>query len=314
MRWSTRLNWKKPLWTICLLAVTAVLAAQQGTYRLQPEDVIRIQVYNQQDILAVLPVGPDGNISAPFIGTILAEGKTTGELEAELVEAYKSKLGLRDPIVSVTIEQYRRIRATVTGAVPLPGIYEMKPGDSILTLYTRGGGQMQDNSTDLRRARLRRKDSPELIPLDLYAMLVEADMSQNYEVRDGDELIVPTEERNSIIVIGRVAAPGAYPYRESMTLMDAIALGRGEVEFRSKLSQVSVFRAAPGRPGEWLHIQANLVRFLNNGDSAQNIRLKPGDIVEVPDSGNINFSQVTSIANILFILDRFGFRVGPLGG
>ena len=292
----------------------ALASAQQGTYRLQPDDVIRIQIYNQQDIAAVTLIGPDGNISAPFIGTIKAEGKTTGELEAELTVLYKTKLGLRDPIVSVTIEQYRRIRATVTGQVVSPGTYEMKPEDTIITLYTRGGGQMRDNSTDLRRATLRRKGSVEVIPIDLYAMLVHADMSQNYEVKDGDELIVPEEQNNRIILIGRVPAPGAYPYKESMTLMDAIAMGRGEIEFRSKLSGVKIFRAVPGRPGEYMRIEANLVRFINNGESAQNVKLKPGDIIEVPDSGNVNFSQITSIANILFILDRFGFSFTPLGG
>jgi polysaccharide export outer membrane protein len=259
-------------------------------------------------------IGPDGNISAPFIGTIRAEGKTTGELEQELAEAYKTKLGLRDPLVSVTIEAYRRIRATVAGQVINPGVYDMKPGDTIVTLYTRSGGQMRDNSTDLRRAMLRRKGSMEVIPVDLYAMLVNADMSQNYEVQDGDELIVPEEQNNRIIMIGRVQAPGAYPFKESMTLMDAIAMARGEIEYRSKLSNVKSFRAGPGRPGEYLRIEANLVRFMNNGESAQNVKLRPGDIIEVPDSGNINFSQVTSIANIMFILDRFGFRFTPLGG
>ncbi len=299
---------------IGLLFLCALSFAQGSTYRLQPEDVVRIQIYNQQDIIAVLPVGPDGNISAPFVGTILAEGKTTSELEAELAEVYKTKLGLRDPVVSVTIEKYRQIRATVTGAVPAPGIYEMKPGDSLINLYTKGGGQMRDNSTDLRRATIRRKGSQELIPVDLYSMLIKGDMSQNYEVRDGDELIIPEETRNRIVVLGRVPAPGPYPYKEPMTLMDAIALGKGEIEFRSKLSAVRVIRQLPGRPGEYLQIQANLVKFMNNGDSAQNVELKPGDIVWVPDSGNINYSQVTSIANILFILDRFGFNTSILGG
>lgn len=297
-----------------LLALAALSFGQQATYRLQPEDVIRIVVYNNQDLVALIVIGPDGNISAPFIGTIKAEGKTTTELEAELTDLYKTKLGLRDPIVSVLIEGYRKIHATITGQVLQPGNFEMRPGDTVITLYTRGGGQMRDNSSDLRRATLRRKGSNEQIPIDLFSMLTNGDMSQNYEIKDGDELVIPEEQNNRIIIIGRVPNPGVYPWKESMTLMDAIAMGRGEIEFRSKLSAVRVTRMVPGRPGEFMQIQADLVRFMNNGESAQNIKLKPGDIVEVPDSGNINFSQVTSIANILFILDRFGFRFTPLGG
>lgn len=303
------MNSLKTLLIFAFVVLGALALGQQGTYRLQPQDVIRIQVYNEQDIMALLPIGPDGNISAPFVGTIRAEGKTTGELESELTEAYISRLGLRSPVVSVTIEQYRLIRATLGGAVPIPGIYEMKPGDNIVTLFSRGGGQMRDDSTNLRRAMLKRKGSPEMIPIDLFAMLVNGDMSQNYELRDGDQLEVPKSDKNRIIVIGRVLAPGTYPYREPMTLMDAIAMGRGEIEFRSKLSGVKVIRQLPGRPGEYITIECNLVRFMNNGDHAQNIALMPGDIVEVPDSGNLNFNQVSSIANIVFILDRFGFKL-----
>ncbi|MCH7944970.1 MAG: polysaccharide export protein [Armatimonadetes bacterium] len=303
------MNAIKTVLTAALAVLCALALSQEGTYRLQPEDVIRIQVYNEPDILALLPVGRDGNISAPFVGIIMAEGKTTAELEAELAEAYKSRLGLRDPIVSVTIEQYRRVLATITGAVPLPGTYQMRPGDTIITLYTRGGGELNDSQTDLRRARLRRKGSREEIPIDLFSMLRYGDTSQNYEVRDGDVLTVPKEAWNRITVWGRVPAPGSYPYREPMTLMDAIALGRGEIEFRSKLSAVKIIRRIPGRPGEFLYIEADLVRFMNNGDSLQNIRLEPGDIVWVPDSGNVNFNQVASIANIMFILQRVGFNL-----
>lgn len=306
----------KSVWIvgIALACALAQAQAQNGTYRLKTEDVIRILVYNQTDISATLIIGPDGNISAPFLGTMRAEGKTATELANELAEAYKLKLGLRDPIVTVVVDRFREIRATVIGQVNTPGVFEMKPGDTILTLYTRGGGQMRDNSTDMRRAKLRRKGSNELIPIDLYAMLVKGDMSQNYEVEDGDELILPEETMNRIIVMGRVQAPGPYGYREPMTLMDAIAMARGEIEFRSKLSTVKVIRRVPGKPSEFVQIEADLVQFLKNGDAAQNIALEPGDIVFVPDSGNINFNQINSIANILFILDRFGFGITPLGG
>ena len=306
------MNLLKTMLTVAIAVLCSFVIAQQGTYRLQPEDIIRLQVYNEEDLLMDMTIGPDGNISAPFVGIIRAEGKTTTELEAELTDAYKSRLGLKDPIVSISILRYRQIRATIGGAVPFPGTYELKPGDNIITLISRGGGQIQDRA-NLRRSMLRRKGSVELIPIDLFAMLVQGDMSQNYELRDGDQLEVPISSSNRIIVIGRVLSPGAYPYREPMTLMDAIALGRGEVEFRSKLSSVKVIRQLPGRPGEYISIECNLVRFMNNGDHAQNIMLKPGDIIEVPDSGNINFNQANAIASIVFILDRFGIAL-PFAG
>ena len=83
------------------LLLLSALSAAQGTYRLQQDDLIRIQVYNELDIVALVPVGPDGYVSAPFVGALEAEGFTTAELEEKLAKAYAERLGLKDPIVSV---------------------------------------------------------------------------------------------------------------------------------------------------------------------------------------------------------------------
>src|SRR5437588_5156090 len=123
-----------------LSLLSAVAVAQEGTYRLLPQDVIRIQVYNEPQINSVLPIGKDGNISAPYVGLVHAAGRTTSELEAELSGKYEEVLRIRNPHVSVTIEQFRPIRASVGGMVNQPGAYEFKPGDTVLTLLNKGAG------------------------------------------------------------------------------------------------------------------------------------------------------------------------------
>ncbi len=291
-----------------MVAFAVPATAQEGTYRLQPEDVIRIQIYNDQQIAALVPVGRDGNISAPFIGIVRAQGKTTAELEADLREEYIKKLRLRDPIVSVTMEKYRPVRASVGGFVNRAGTFEVRPGDTLLSLLNMGGGTVVDRA-DLRRATLRHAGSPELIPIDLYAMLIRGDTSQNYTVQDGDELIVPEETKLRVIVAGNVTAPGTYPYKEPMTAYDAISLARGPVAYRSKLSKTLIIREQPGQPGNYLRMEVDLVKFVRRGDSTQNVALMPGDIVWVPDSGNLDFTQVNAVANILYILDRAGIRI-----
>lgn len=293
------------------MMVLCVALAQDGTYRLQPEDVLRIRVREEEDLTAVVQVGRDGNITVPFLGLIRAQGKTTTELEAEIRDLYIQTLGLRDPLVSVTIEQFRQVRATISGFIPRPGIYEFRPGDTILTLFTQGGGQLGDGRSDLRRATLRRKDSPEAIPINIYALVTYGDMSQDYEIQDGDQLVIPEQTRNAVLVLGKVAQPGPILYTEDMTLMDAITLARGEIPYQSKFSDILVIRQIAGSPGNYLRIRCNFVEFLRRGDGSQNISLQPGDLVYVPDAGNINFNQVQAIANLVFILDRFGLRITP---
>mgnify|MGYP002381997896 CR=1 FL=1 len=303
----------------CLLAMSPLAAGQgtESTYRLQPDDVLRIQVYREQETLAEVPVGRDGNIAAPFVGIIRVEGKTTAEVQQELTARYVQVLRLKDPKVSVIIVRYRAVRASVGGAVNRPGVYEMRPGDSLMALLTNGGGTVFDRA-DLRRATLRRKGSNELIPVDLYALQILGDTSQNYTIDDGDELNVPEETRNRILVQGSVAAPGLYPYKEPMTLQDAISQARGEIPRKSQLSKVIILRQNPGNPSQTIQITADYVRYVRKNDATQNVVLRPGDLVFVPQNNNPDFETISQLANTFFILDRLGgflgFRLFGLGG
>lgn len=289
-------------------ALTAMCWGQEATYRLQPQDVLRIQLYNEPQINAVVPVGKDGNISAPFVGIVKAAGRTTSELEAELSQLYEERLRIRSPHVAVTIEQFRPVRASVTGMVNTPGVYEFRPGDTIMTLISRGGGVNVDRA-DMRHATLKRANSRELIPLDLYAMLYLQDISQNYEIQDGDELNVPEETRNRLLILGAIQAPGPYPYKEPMHLADAITMAKGPIPTRSMLSRVYIMREQPGRPGEYQRIRADFVRFIRKGDNSQNLLLQPGDLIYVSETNTPDIGLISTIlTNVIFISDRIRFH------
>lgn len=299
-----------------LLFVLSTLGAfaqqpDDGPYRLQPDDFIRIQVFrssqvaNPDPIVADVPINRDGTVSAPFAGIVKAQGKTTAELEAELADQYRRRLGLRDPIVSVTILRYRAIRASVGGAVGRPGTFEMRAGDTVINLLNMGGGALREQS-DLRRATLRRANSRETIPIDLYAMIHLGDTSQNYQVQDGDELLVPEENRNRVLVQGMIQRPGFYPYREPMTLADAVSLAGGEVPGRTRFSQTFIIRERVGQPGKFVWIHADYVRFIRKRDESQNVVLQPGDLVYFSETNTPDYRRISDLANVAFIIDRFG--------
>jgi polysaccharide biosynthesis/export protein len=278
------------------------------------EDVLRIQVFNQQQIGADIPVGVDGYIGAPFVGNLKVEGKTVSEVESMLYTLYVSKLKLRDPIISVSIISYRRLKANVTGMLQKSTEFFFRPGDTVMTLYSASGGEIPDQ-TDLRKATLRRQGSKELVPIDLYAMTVLGDNSQNFELQDGDILDVPREQKNRIVVMGAIKAPGLYPYRESYRLQDAIAIAGGEIRYLSKLSKCIIRRELPGRPGEYLLINADFVKYIKGNDFAQNVKLMPGDMVYISETNNPDPNQLQSFANAGFLLNTFtsffGIRLLP---
>ena len=278
-------------------------------YTLEPNDLIRIQLLYESLVNVVTPVGHDGTISVPFAGTINASGKTILELEKILKQIYIDRLRLRDPKVSVSIEQFRKIRASIVGAVARPGTFEFFPHDTLLTLVSSGGGALPDGRSDMKHSILRRRDSTDAITIDLHALLNNTNAPQNYFLKDGDELYVPEGIKNNVMVIGSLSSQGSFPYTENMRVMTAISLAGGKIENVSMLSKTIVIREKEGTSGEYDHIPVNMIAFLKKGDSSQNIPLKPGDIVYVPQSNSF-FSPATSnflgsISNLLYMILNF---------
>lgn len=293
-----------------LLAMFTTVLAQQEPYRLKPDDVVRIQIYNEAQVNAEVPIGKDGTLTAPFLEPMMVEGMSVSDLQKELAKAYIKRLRLRDPKVSVIVTRFRTIKASVIGFANRPGIYDLRPGDSLMTLLATAGGPLVDRA-DMRRATLRRANSSELIPIDLYAISEKGDTSQNYIIEDGDMLSIP-ESNNKVLVIGQIPRPGVFNYKEPMTVQDALAQAGGEIPTRSWLSKTLIIRERPGMPGVYDRIQVDIVRFIRKGDSAQNIALRPGDIVYVPETKTPDLDRISRLLSSAAFFNSF-FNQGILG-
>ena len=81
-------------------------------------------------------------------------------------------------------------------------------------------------------------------------------------------------------VVGQVAHPQALPYREGMTVLDAILAVGGLTQFASG-NRSRIVRMENGRE---VDIKVKLEDLVNNGDVKQNLPLKPGDVLVVPQS------------------------------
>ncbi|WP_460425397.1 polysaccharide biosynthesis/export family protein [Azotobacter armeniacus] len=153
---------------LCVLVLNGRVALAEGNsnYRLASGDVIRINVFGEQDLsIEEIRLTDAGTFSYPFIGEVFAKGKTGAELEQLLIDKLKGDY-LVDPRVSVNVLKYREFY--ISGEVKEPGGYPYQPGLTLRRAIALSGGLTQLASTG-RITIIRDQDpnrSPEKATLD----------------------------------------------------------------------------------------------------------------------------------------------------
>lgn len=93
------------------------------------------------------------------------------------------------------------------------------------------------------------------------------------------QVTVFIEEYTTISVVGEVNKPGSYPLRGNLTVLEAIGLAEGFTKIAAK-NRVKILRREKGNKKT---ITVN-IKSISKGDHVQDIELKRGDIVYVPES------------------------------
>jgi polysaccharide export outer membrane protein len=118
-------------------APEAFHSALNQPYRLGAGDRLRVTVFEQESLTNTYSIDPSGYIAFPLIGAVAARGQTVQELEGSLAARLRQGY-LRDPDVSVEIEQYRPV--FVMGEVGAAGQYSYVPGLTVQKAVAMAGG------------------------------------------------------------------------------------------------------------------------------------------------------------------------------
>lgn len=162
-------------------------------YRIGVDDVLTVNVWRHLDLSVKVPVRPDGKISMPLAGDVLAGGQTP----EQVAKVIKSKLTpyIRHPKVVVILETLRSneflSRVRVTGAVRTPTSMPYRQGITVMDAVLSAGG-LNDFSAP-GRARLYRviNGKAKTIVIDLDDILKKGNLEQNYVLIPGDVVTVP---------------------------------------------------------------------------------------------------------------------------
>lgn len=113
----------------------------RANYVLQPSDVIKVQVFQEDDLTREVRLSQESSISLPMIGTINLQGKTLAEAQ-DMIRSLYDRDFLVNPQVTITILDYSKRSVNVLGSVNTPGVvlFPQEIGLTLLDAIARAGG------------------------------------------------------------------------------------------------------------------------------------------------------------------------------
>ena len=105
-------------------------------------DRLRVAVYQEDDLTTLTRIDARGRINLPLLGEIAIGGMTVTEAQAAIENAYKDGRFLRNPQVTINVEEYAPREVSIQGQIRNPGRFTL-PIESTFTvveLVTKAGG------------------------------------------------------------------------------------------------------------------------------------------------------------------------------
>jgi len=167
-------------------------------YIIGPEDVLDITVWKNADLSKTVQVRPDGRISLPLIGDVVAVSRTSSQLTEEI--STRLKAYMENPTVSIVVKEVNSYAIFVLGEVVKPGRYPLKSKTTLLQAVTLASGFTPVASRNkIVIFRFARDGEPLTKIKASYDDIVLRDgTNQNIELKPGDTIVVPSE---SMVVI-----------------------------------------------------------------------------------------------------------------
>jgi polysaccharide export outer membrane protein len=157
-------------------------------YRIGPEDILRVSVWDNKELTLEVVVRPDGKISLPLIQDVQAEGLTASELSDVIHQ--KLLAFMKEPQVTVIITQVNAPKIFVIGNVAKPGPYPLRSDMSVLQALSLAGGFTPFASPkNIKIVRNFGGGKQEIRKINYFDIIDQGE--GNYLLRSGDTIVVP---------------------------------------------------------------------------------------------------------------------------
>ncbi len=256
------------------------------TYVIAPGDVISVTIADFPEDSTQTTVAPDGTISMRYVGQLTVAGQSVSQTTKMLTTQWKKYIV--DPSVTITLVQKHAEFVVFSGSVARPGGLEYRPGLRLVEALAEVGGfvitgspsagstttvGLQTTVADPSHVTVTHRDETQQV-FNLTHLETLAGSSSDILLEPGDSVYVPAQ-LGKINVVGEVHRPGVIPYRDNLTIFDAISDSDGFNDGSADLTQATLIHN--GRT-----IPINLDPMLRHGDMSANITLSPGDQLSIP--------------------------------
>jgi polysaccharide biosynthesis/export protein len=240
-----------------------------------PGDLLEISVYNVPELSTKARVSNSGEIYLPLIDYVHVAGLTQEEAQAVIEKRLQDGGFVRNPHVTIFVDEAESQGVTLLGEIAKPGIYPDTADHKLYEILSQAGGFTQMASHDIA---IIRRGKPEAIRVDLPRNLAD-DLSGNVDVLPGDTINVPRAP--VVYVVGDVGRPsGLIVDNGTMTVLQALALAGG-ANHTAKMGGVRIIhRSASGTMTE---SKVPLKKIMEA--KSPDITLQADDILFVPMSG-----------------------------
>ncbi|HUV30219.1 MAG TPA: polysaccharide biosynthesis/export family protein [Acidobacteriota bacterium] len=226
---------------VVLLGLVAGPAAAQ--YVIGPDDLLQISFWQDPDLNTQVRVGQDGKITLDVIGQIEAQGKTTEQLQNDIVrQISRLKQNISQAVVRVIAYNYNYV--FVIGQITLPGKRSFEEIPDLWTLINESGGTTE--FADLRRVTIIRggAEAGKVEVVNVRQAIATGKPETLPKIRRMDTIEIPrlpvpvsagaifttADRKNLIYVIGAVNSPGPITYEENIDVLDALSLAGGPTD------------------------------------------------------------------------------------
>lgn len=249
-------------------------------------DLLEVNVYNVPELTTKARVNNSGDIYLPLVDYVHVEGLTQEEAQGVIQKRLEEGGFVRNPHVTIFVDEAASQGVTLLGEVSRPGIYPDTVDRRLYQVISQAGGFTPSAS---RKIAIIRRNESEPIRVNLPRNLAD-DLSGDVEVLPGDTITVPRAP--IIYVVGDVARPsGLLVDNGTLTVLQALALAGG-TNHTAKLSGARLIRKTPTGMTE-TRVQLKKMLEAKTAD----VTLQADDILFVPvSSGRVLAGATFNVA------------------